>query len=83
MYQNKHENKDLMGGDLADGSSGDPLTLISDKSKVYKGGSWADRAYWMSPGNRRYLDEDKSSAMIGFRCAMDRVGSSRPNIKKQ
>jgi gliding motility-associated lipoprotein GldJ len=83
MYQSKHENKALDGSDLADGSSGDPITLISDKSRVYKGGSWADRAYWMSPGNRRYLDEDKSSAMIGFRCAMDRVGSSRPNLKKE
>jgi hypothetical protein len=83
MYQNKHENKDLMGNDLADGSSGDPVTLISDKSRVYKGGSWADRSYWMSPGARRFLDEDKSTAMIGFRCAMDRVGSSRPNRKKQ
>jgi formylglycine-generating enzyme required for sulfatase activity len=57
-------------------------TLISNKSRVYKGGSWADRAYWLSPGNRRFLDEDKGSAMIGFRCAMDRVGSSRPNSKK-
>jgi hypothetical protein len=83
MYQNKHENKDLMGNDLAEGTSGDPVTLISDQSRVYKGGSWADRAYWMSPGNRRYLREDQSSAMIGFRCAMDRVGSSRPNRKKQ
>jgi hypothetical protein len=83
MYQSNHENKDLEGNDLAEGSSGDPMTLISDKSRVYKGGSWADRAYWMSPGNRRFLDEDKSSALIGFRCAMDRIGSSRPNRKKQ
>jgi formylglycine-generating enzyme required for sulfatase activity len=83
MYQNKHENKDLKDNDLAEGTSGDPVTLISDQSRVYKGGSWADRAYWMSPGNRRYLREDQSSAMIGFRCAMDRVGSSRPNRKKQ
>jgi gliding motility-associated lipoprotein GldJ len=83
MYQNKHENKDLMGNDLAEGSSGDPVTLISDKSRVYKGGSWADRTYWMSPGSRRFMDEDKATAMIGFRCAMDRVGSSRPNRKKQ
>jgi sulfatase modifying factor 1 len=83
MYQSKYENKDMDGGDLADGSSGWPTTLISDKSRVYKGGSWADRAYWMSPGNRRFLDEDQSSDMIGFRCAMDRIGSSRPNRKKQ
>ena len=44
---------------------------------MYKGGSWNDRAYWLASFNRRFLDEDKSSAMIGFRCAMDRVGDSR------
>jgi hypothetical protein len=49
--------------------------LVSDKSRVYKGGSWKDRAYWLAAGNRRYLDEDKSTDAIGFRCAMDRVGS--------
>jgi hypothetical protein len=82
MYQNKYENKNQNNEDLADGSSGWPTTLISDKSRVYKGGSWADRTYWMSPGNRRFLDEDQASDMIGFRCAMDRIGSSRPNKKK-
>jgi formylglycine-generating enzyme required for sulfatase activity len=82
MYQSEHENEDLEGNSINSASSGWPTTLISDKSRVYKGGSWADRAYWLSPGNRRFLDEDKGSAMIGFRCAMDRVGSSRPNLKK-
>lgn len=53
----------------------DPTSLISDKSRVFKGGSWRDRAYWLSPGTRRFLDEDLSTANIGFRCAMDRVGS--------
>jgi len=75
MYQNQFENKDLDNQDIAFGSSGAPVTLISDKSRVYKGGSWADRAYWLSAGNRRFLDEDKSSDAIGFRCAMDRLGS--------
>ena len=83
MYQSEHENEDLEGNSINSASSGWPTTLISDKSRVYKGGSWADRAYWLSPGNRRFLDEDKASAMIGFRCAMDRVGSSRPNAKKK
>jgi len=83
MYQSEHENEDLEGNSINSASSGWPTTLISDKSRVYKGGSWADRAYWLSPGNRRFLDEDKASAMIGFRCAMDRVGSSRPNTKKK
>jgi formylglycine-generating enzyme required for sulfatase activity len=52
-------------------------SLISDKSRVYKGGSFLDRPYWLSPGTRRFLDEDKSAIDIGFRCAMDRVGSPR------
>lgn len=50
-------------------------TLISDKARVYKGGSWADRAFWLSPGARRFLNQDQSSATIGFRCAMVRLGS--------
>ena len=49
-------------------------SMISDQSRVYKGGSWKDRAYWMSPGTRRYLDEDQATAFIGFRCAMPRLG---------
>ncbi|MEZ4920058.1 MAG: SUMF1/EgtB/PvdO family nonheme iron enzyme [Saprospiraceae bacterium] len=49
-------------------------TLISDKARVIKGGSWADRAFWMSPGTRRFLEQDKSSRTIGFRCAMTRTG---------
>jgi len=54
-------------------------SLVSDKSRVYKGGGWNDRAYWLSPGTRRFLEEDKSSAYIGFRCAMTRVGSPGGN----
>ncbi len=57
-------------------------TLISDKSRVYKGGSWNDRAYWLSPGTRRHLEEDQSSSLIGFRCAMDRMGSPEGNNRK-
>ncbi|MEL6357042.1 MAG: SUMF1/EgtB/PvdO family nonheme iron enzyme, partial [Bacteroidota bacterium] len=60
----------------------DRHTLISDKARVYKGGSWADRAYWLSPGTRRFLDEDKSNRTIGFRCAMIRVGASQGNDTK-
>jgi gliding motility-associated lipoprotein GldJ len=51
-------------------------SLVSDKVRVYKGGSWKDVAYWMSPGTRRYLDQDSSTATIGFRCAMIRAGSN-------
>ncbi|MBO7056030.1 MAG: SUMF1/EgtB/PvdO family nonheme iron enzyme [Bacteroidales bacterium] len=50
-------------------------TLVNDHSRVYKGGSWRDRAYYLAPGSRRFLDESKSTDDIGFRCAMTRVGS--------
>lgn len=50
-------------------------TLISDHARVIKGGSWADRAFWLSPGTRRYLQEDKADKSLGFRCAMTRTGS--------
>lgn len=54
-------------------------TLISDKARVYKGGSWADRAYWLSPGARRFKNEDEADRTIGFRCAMTRLGSPTGN----
>jgi gliding motility-associated lipoprotein GldJ len=46
-------------------------TLINDKSRVIKGGSWKDGPYFLSPGVRRFMDEDQASATVGFRCAMD------------
>jgi len=51
-------------------------SLVTDRARVYKGGSWKDVAYWMSPGTRRFLDEDSSTATIGFRCAMISAGTS-------
>jgi gliding motility-associated lipoprotein GldJ len=53
-------------------------SLVSDKARVYKGGSWKDAAYYLSPGMRRYLDETDASDCIGFRCAMTRVGGAIP-----
>ena len=51
------------------------LSLLNDQVRVYKGGSWKDRAYWLSPGERRYLIETESRDDLGFRCAMIRVGT--------
>ncbi len=50
-------------------------TLVSNHSKVYKGGSWNDMAYWLNPATRRFMNEDDASAEVGFRCAMDLVGA--------
>jgi gliding motility-associated lipoprotein GldJ len=54
-------------------------TLINDKSRVVKGGSWADRLYWLSPGTRRFKDQDKGDNTIGFRCAMHHTGGASGN----
>jgi len=52
-------------------------SLVNDDVRVIKGGSWKDRAYYLSPGTRRFLLQTQSSDEIGFRCAMTRVGSPR------
>jgi len=52
----------------------DVQSLMGNKVRVVKGGSWNDRAYWMQPGTRRFYDQDRSTSWIGFRCAMDRLG---------
>ena len=51
-------------------------TLISDQSRVIKGGSWADGPYYLSPSVRRFMDENQGSATVGFRCAMNMIGAS-------
>jgi gliding motility-associated lipoprotein GldJ len=53
-------------------------SLITDRARVYKGASWKDPAYYLSPSARRFLDENEASDAIGFRCAMTRVGGSYP-----
>ncbi len=52
-------------------------TLIDNKSRIYKGGSWRDISYWLAPGTRRYIDEDSCTATIGFRCAMIKAGTNK------
>jgi sulfatase modifying factor 1 len=57
-------------------------TLVNDDAKVIKGASWNDRAYYMSPGTRRFMQSNQSSAMVGFRCVMDRLGSPDGNEQR-
>ncbi|NIJ50932.1 SUMF1/EgtB/PvdO family nonheme iron enzyme [Dyadobacter arcticus] len=52
-------------------------SLVDDELRVFKGGSWADVAYWLSPGTRRYMAQDSATAMVGFRCAMIATGSHK------
>jgi gliding motility-associated lipoprotein GldJ len=52
---------------------------LTNKARVIKGGSWSDRAYWLAPGARRWMNEDQASRTVGFRCAMTRMGSPSGN----
>ena len=65
-----------LDGDSASGVTyGYGITsLISDKSRVIKGGSWNDRPYWLSPGTRRFMEEDQAASTVGFRCAQTYLG---------
>ena len=57
-------------------------TLISDNTRVYKGGSWSDREYWLDPAQRRYLPEYMATSYIGFRCVSDKLGPMSSKRKK-
>lgn len=57
-------------------------TLINDEVRVYKGGSWRDRNYWLDPAQRRYFPQDMATDYIGFRNAMSRVGSKSQRGKR-
>jgi gliding motility-associated lipoprotein GldJ len=50
-------------------------SLVNDEARVYKGGSWKDREYWLDPAQRRFYPEAMATDYIGFRCAMSRVGA--------
>ena len=77
-YKTGEQNSEKSTAKMYDSEIG-LTSRISDKARVFKGGSWRDRAYWLVPGSRRYLDEDKATDDIGFRCAMSRLG--RPDGK--
>ncbi len=62
--------------------SSNRTTLINNEVRVYKGGSWRDRDYWLDPAQRRYFPQDMATDYIGFRCAMSRVGSKSKKGKR-
>lgn len=57
-------------------------SLINNEVRVFKGGSWRDRDYWLDPAQRRYFPQDMATDYIGFRCAMSRVGSKSKKGKR-
>lgn len=62
--------------------SSNRTTLINNEVRVYKGGSWRDRDYWLDPAQRRFYPQDMATDYIGFRCAMSRVGSKSKKGKR-
>ena len=63
---NKYQKDAKMFADGVTGNSNEMYqygisSLITDRARVYKGGSWKDRAYWLTPGSRRFLDETQST----------------------
>lgn len=78
MYNSPKHNitRDSLGNIVREYDKGNNRTsLINDEVRVYKGGSWKDREYWLDPAQRRYFPQDMATDYIGFRCAMSRVGS--------
>src|SRR5699024_6213689 len=85
MYNSpEHEvYADSTGLALQYDKSNNRRTLIDNQARVYKGGSWRDRNYWLDPAQRRYYPQDMATDYIGFRCAMSRVGSKSQDNKRK
>ncbi len=85
MYNspNHKVEKDSLGNLIREyDQSNNRTTLINDEVRVFKGGSWKDRAFWLDPAQRRYLPQYMATDYIGFRCAMSRVGSKSKTKNK-
>lgn len=80
LWKNKDDSiaSSISSNNMYTGQRDNYMPRISDKTRVYKGGSWKDRPYWLGPGTRRYMDETKATNDIGFRCAMTKLGDSEP-----
>lgn len=73
---------DGQGNPIYEYDSETRTSLINNHSRVYKGGSWKDRAYWLDPATRRYLDQFTATDFIGFRNAMTKIGQTKTSKKK-
>jgi formylglycine-generating enzyme required for sulfatase activity len=74
MNYNNNEKRFELNKDKIAAFEKDSILKTND-SRVYKGASWEDDNEWLNPFTRRSMNKYESSATIGFRCAMDRLGS--------
>ncbi|MSP85062.1 MAG: gliding motility lipoprotein GldJ [Flavobacteriaceae bacterium] len=85
MYDSPKHNKpyDSIGNFASKFDKSNKRTsLVNDDVRVYKGGSWRDRAYWLDPAQRRYFPQDMATDYIGFRCAMSKLGPKADKKKR-
>ncbi len=82
MYNHPEPPLDSLGRKSMEYDKKRRTTLISNETRVYKGGSWADREYWLDPAQRRYFPQYISTNYIGFRCATNKVGPMQANKRK-
>ena len=56
------------GGIYQEGAFGEysygKSSLVNNYTRVYKGGGWKDDAYWLSPGARRFANQDLSQNLL-------------------
>ncbi|WP_031428013.1 gliding motility lipoprotein GldJ [Flavimarina sp. Hel_I_48] len=83
MYDSPINNVSSQDGEMVRNydKNNNRTTLIDNEVRVYKGGSWRDREYWLDPAQRRYLPQTMATDDIGFRNAMSRVGSKSTSNK--
>ncbi len=61
----------------------DKSRKLTNITSVFKGGSWKDRAYWLNPSTRRYLEQDRATSDLGFRCAMSKLGAAEDAMRRR
>ena len=83
FFMGQDQDKDMYSSPSDDQSDPSEFrsSLISNDSRVYKGGSWLDRSYYLDPAQRRFFPEYMTTNYIGFRCAMSYLGESRNATK--
>lgn len=75
----KSDNRDVLENNGQYVNDFGKTSTVNNDSRVVKGGSWNDAAYWLNPGTRRFQPANQPTSTIGFRCVMDRLGSPTGN----
>ena len=58
-------------------------TLVSDRTRVYKGGSWKDIGYYLRNSTRTFEYQDTAKSYIGYRNVMTHLGRGGRDFTKE